>query len=337
MHLPALRAILPYICAIYCNLALIFYKITVILNYGLTFFADRRQHIITEAYPTAIPSQKGSVKYMSIFYQNRAEQFLFYLSENNTFATHLHKQVEILVVIEGQLHFTVDHNTYQLSQGEGAIVFPNQLHSLETKGQSQILLCIFDADFCHSYRKHFQNRLPSDNVFNRLQISCHNQTAVNGLVQLTQDFQKGTPIPKNILALADGYLTLLLADIFAQVQLETKTIANDLELEQQLLIYLDSHYTEDLSLESLSKEFGVSRFVLSRLFTDKLHTTFPSYVNSKRLELAKDLLFSTDLSITQIALDAGFGSSRTFFREFRQAFHVTPGEYRKRRLSQPLF
>lgn len=266
---------------------------------------------------------------MSIFYQNRAERLLFYFSENNTFATHLHRQVELLVVLEGNLNFTVNHTTYPLSQGEGAIVFPNQLHSLETKGQSRILLCIFDVDFCHSYRKYFQNTLPAKNTFDISRLSLHSNTAVNGLVQLTKSFQKGDPIPENILALAEGYLTLFLAELFTKMNLEPKTISNDLELEQQLLIYLDSHYTEDLSLEILSKEFGVSRFVLSRLFTDKLHTTFPYYVNSKRLELAKDLLTSTDLSITQIALDAGFGSSRTFFREFRQAFHVTPGEYRK--------
>lgn len=270
---------------------------------------------------------------MSIFYQNRAERLLFYTSDNITFATHLHRQVEILLVLEGQLNCTVDHATYQLSQGEGAIVFPNQLHSLTTNGQSRILLCIFDADFCHSYRKHFQNTLPLQNNFSPEEYSLHSHAAIQGMLQLTRECPKGSPITANALALAEGYLTLLLADLFSQMSLAPKTISDDLELEQQLLIYLDSHYTEELSLDILSKEFGVSRFVLSRLFTEKLHTTFPYYVNSKRLALAKDLLTSTNLSITQIALDAGFGSSRTFFREFRQAFHITPGEYRKRRLS----
>lgn len=270
---------------------------------------------------------------MSIFYQNRAERLLFYISDNNTFATHLHRQVEILIVLDGQLDFTVDHATYQLSAGQGAIVFPNQLHSLTTNGQSRILLCIFDADFCHSYRKHFQNSLPTHSSFDRNQYSLHYHTAIQGMLQLTREYPKGSPITADALALAEGYLTLLLAELFSRMQLVPKTVSDDLDLEQQLLIYLDSHYTEDLSLDILSREFGVSRFVLSRLFTDKLHTTFPYYVNSKRLELAKDLLTSTNLSITQIALDAGFGSSRTFFREFRQAFHITPGEYRRQRLS----
>lgn len=266
---------------------------------------------------------------MSIFYQNRTEQLRLYTSENNTFATHLHKQIELMVVLEGTLTLTVDHVSKTLSAGSHAIIFPNQLHSLETIGNSKILLCIFDGDFCHSYRKHFLDSIPASNEFSVSNLSTHSKTAVAGLLMLTNEFPRNTLIPPAILALAEGYLTLLLADIFSHMELVPRTVSEDLELEQKLLIYLERHYTEDLSLEILSKEFGVSRFTLSRLFTDKLHTTFTYYVNSKRLEYACNLLLSTDLSVTQIALDAGFGSSRTFFREFHQAYHTTPREYRR--------
>ena len=167
------------------------------------------------------------------------------------------------------------------------------------------------------------------NVISLSLLTHHSLTATDGLLLLTEDFERGSTIPQPVLALAEGYLTLFLADFFTHISLQSKEISEDLELEQKLLIYLDSHYTEDLSLELLAKEFGVSRFVLSRLFTDKLQTTFPNYVNSKRLELAKELLTTTNLSVTEIALEAGFGSSRSFFREFRQAFGVTPGEYRR--------
>lgn len=267
---------------------------------------------------------------MSIFYQNSPERLRLYTSENNTFSTHLHKQVELLVVLEGTLTLTVDHASQTLSEGMHAIIFPNQLHSLETTESSKILLCIFDGDFCHSYRKIFHNNLPAPGQFSTNTLTVHSQTAVEGLLLLTDSFQRGSAIPAPIVALAEGYLTLLLAEIFSQMELIPRTISEDLELEQKLLIYLETHYTEDLSLEILSKEFGVSRFTLSRLFTDKLHTTFPYYVNSKRLEYACSLLLSTDLSVTQIALDSGFGSSRTFFREFKEAYHTTPREYRKK-------
>lgn len=266
---------------------------------------------------------------MSIFYQNSRERLRLYTSDNNTFATHLHKQAELIVVLDGSLTLAVNHEPYLMTKGDCALVFPNQLHSLNTLEHSHILLCIFDINFCHSYRKLFQDYLPENSVFSLSSLTQHSRTAANGLQHLTEDFQKGTPIPQTVIALAEGYLTLFLADLFPHISLQSNEISEDLELEQQLLIYLDSHYTEELSLESLSKEFGVSRFVLSRLFTEKLHTTFPNYVNSKRLELAENLLSTTHLSVTEIALESGFGSSRSFFREFGQTFGVTPGEYRK--------
>ena len=128
--------------------------------------------------------------------------------------------------------------------------------------------------------------------------------------------EKDRPTPSDVQVYAEGYLTLLLADLLPSLPLQVRKNTDDLELEQRLLLYLDAHYTEELSLESLSKEFGVSRFVLSRIFTEKLHTTFPDYVNSRRLDYARDLLLSTELSVTQIALDVGFGSSRTFSGPF---------------------
>ncbi len=273
---------------------------------------------------------------MSIFYQNHSQQLLFYTSDDNTYASHLHKQTELLVVLEGSLTVTVDFVSYTLTTDMGVIVFPNQLHSLITNGHSKILLCIFDVGLCHSYQRYFKYDKPSDNHFELGAMSAHSRMALMGLLRLTRDFQKGTPIPKNTLAYAEGYLTLFLADIFAVLPLKdanapSRTASGDLELEQRVLLFLDSHFTESLSLEILSKEFGVSRFTLSRLFSDKLHTSFPGYVNEKRLEYARDLLSSTDMSVTQVALESGFGSSRTFFREFQDTFHTTPSEFRKSR------
>ncbi|MFQ9030627.1 MAG: helix-turn-helix domain-containing protein [Waltera sp.] len=115
--------------------------------------------------------------------------------------------------------------------------------------------------------------------------------------------EKDRPTPSDVQIYAEGYLTLLWQISYLS-PLQTRKSTEDLELEQRLLLYLDANYTKELSLDSLSKEFGVSRFVLSRIFTEKFHTTFPDYVNFRRLDYARDLLLSTELSVTQIALDA---------------------------------
>lgn len=276
---------------------------------------------------------------MSIFYQNSRERLRLYTSHNNTFASHLHKQVELIIILEGTLTVTADSKQHKLSPGQGIIIFPNRLHSLYTdiSTGSQILLCIFDPDFCPHYRKYFQRYIPDKNNFDLNELSPHSRLAAAQLRGLTETFDRKDPIPAYISSLAEGYLSLLLADLFTPssttpFRLQHQTVGDDLELEQRVLIFLDEHFTEELSLEHLSREFGVSRFRLSRLFSEKLQTGFPSYVTSKRLEYARELLSTTDDSVTTIALEAGFGSSRSFFREFKAAYQMTPNEYRKQHI-----
>ncbi len=276
---------------------------------------------------------------MSIFYQNSRERLRLYTSKNNTFASHLHKQVELIIVLEGNLTVTADSKQHKLSKGQGILIFPNRLHSLYTDASmgSHILLCIFEPDFCPHYRKYFQSYIPDRNDFDLNTLSPHSRLASEQLLGLTGCFDRKEPIPAYISSLAEGYLSLLLADLFTPssanpFHLQHQNSGEDLELEQRVLIYLDEHFTEELSLEHLSKEFGISRFRLSRLFSEKLQTGFPSYVTAKRLEYARELLSTTDDSVTNIALDAGFGSSRSFFREFKCAYQMTPNEYRRQRI-----
>lgn len=266
---------------------------------------------------------------MSFFYQNRKEQLYLYLSKNNPYAVHLHRQLELIYVLSGSTTVTIEQQEFHLLPGQGVLVFPNQMHGLKNVDAGQNLLCIFEPDFCHSFRHFFQNKKPVHNNFSIDTLTGHSHIALKGLTGLAASMEKDRPTPSDAQMYAEGYLTLLLADLLPLLPLQTRKNTEDLELEQRLLLYLDGHYTEELSLESLSKEFGVSRFVLSRIFTEKLHTTFPDYVNSRRLDYARDLLLSTELSVTQIALDAGFGSSRTFFRAFQDSFHTTPGAYRR--------
>lgn len=273
---------------------------------------------------------------MSFFYQNNKERLRLYTSLNNTFASHLHKQVELIIVLEGQLIVTSDQSKYTLTANQGVIIFPNRLHSLYTDMTygSRILLAIFEPGFCPHYRQYFQNYCAPKYAFDLNQISEHGRLSADRLLELTSHINRREQIPAYICNLAEGYLSLLFADLFtaaddAPIKLQQKKDKDYPELEQRLLQYLDSHFTESVSLELLSKEFGISRFQISRIFSDKFQTSLPQYINSRRLEYARELLMTTELSVIDIAMDSGFGSSRSFFREFKDAFHMTPNVYRR--------
>lgn len=74
----------------------------------------------------------------------------------------------------------------------------------------------------------------------------------------------------------------------------------------------------------------VSKYVLSRMFAKTFHCNFSKYVNGVRLNYAVAALENTMDSITNICLDCGFESQRTFNRVFKDRYKITPREYGKR-------
>lgn len=87
---------------------------------------------------------------------------------------------------------------------------------------------------------------------------------------------------------------------------------------------------ETLTLAALANELGVSRFHFSRAFKQSTGKTPHAFIAERRLEKSSGMLRSTNLSATEIALECGFGSSSHFAIAFRQAFGVSPTEYRRR-------
>ena len=80
----------------------------------------------------------------------------------------------------------------------------------------------------------------------------------------------------------------------------------------------------------MANDLAVSKYVLSRMFAKTFHCNFKKYLNGIRLNYAISALENTNESITNISLDAGFESQRTFNRVFKDRYKMTPREYRNR-------
>ena len=67
---------------------------------------------------------------MNFFYQSRVESFSSFLSDDNTYPAHLHRQVELMYVVSGSLDIIVEGETYHLKQNDISLTFPDKIHSL---------------------------------------------------------------------------------------------------------------------------------------------------------------------------------------------------------------
>lgn len=93
--------------------------------------------------------------------------------------------------------------------------------------------------------------------------------------------------------------------------------------------YLQNHLSEEISLNILSDEFHLNAQYISQLFKNEIGVNFLSYLTNIRMEHAKKLLISTDLSIGEISEQSGYGDYRVFTKAFKKSTGSTPSQYRR--------
>ena len=104
----------------------------------------------------------------------------------------------------------------------------------------------------------------------------------------------------------------------------------------QIKRYIEEHYMDmTLGVNTIAYRFALSPSHCSQIFRRETNTGINDYLIQTRIRAACQLLTETDLSIEQIAVDTGFSGSSVFIRVFKKECGVTPGLYRKARLTAP--
>lgn len=98
----------------------------------------------------------------------------------------------------------------------------------------------------------------------------------------------------------------------------------------QALRYIEEHYAEDISLDAVAEQIGISPYYLSRLFRAERGESFVEYLTAVRMKTAVRLAKETRLSIREIATRTGYGSPTYFCRVFKKYTGSTIGELRER-------
>lgn len=95
----------------------------------------------------------------------------------------------------------------------------------------------------------------------------------------------------------------------------------------RILAYIYEHYTEPITLESLSTRFGLSKQYIIRLFRKNLGVTATRFINDLKLSHAPELLVSSTLNVNEVASHLGFSSASYFSRLFRAKYSVSPTNF----------
>lgn len=229
--------------------------------------------------------------------------------ENFSFPPHFHENYEFIYVTEGLIQIDLFGNTYNICAGDGALVLPNQPHAFHTPEHSVIWIAIFSPDHIPVLKK-----LTLSDGVRRPVIKSPKE----GLYEL---FLRGDTLRRHsaLYEIAAQYI-----DGEKAPELEQ----NDSSAFCRIIEYVEQHFTESITLSDVSADLGYNYRYMSGIINKAFKLSLPQIISRYRVNYARELLTDVKTPITEIALLCGFGSMRSFNRNFKEIVGVSPSEYR---------
>ena len=255
------------------------------------------------------------------------KMFLFEGKDGNyRRAKHWHRSVEIFLVLDGTLEFYINNTRIPLGTQDFVIVNSNEVHSIESPDPNQTVVVQIPVSCLNGYLGEEEFA-----VF-RKQAEVCNQKLVELITKMYEVYQeKAFAYELKVRSLFLELLYLLVTE-FMEKEEDQGSIRQKRHLDRLSLItsYMKNHYDQDISLESVAKEFGYSATYLSRMFNRYANVSYKTYLLNLRTEFGMREMMNTDHSLNEIALNNGFPDSRSFTKAFRKRYGCLPSDYRRK-------
>ena len=250
-------------------------------------------------------------------------------------APHFHQSIEILYILEGTPEVTVQDKVYQTHPDDIIVINANKKHSYQSR--SDVLIGYVEIDF------HLLEELLGTNRLFFWCNSCLDRNAAyddmrNILKEIFSQYFEKTGFGEVVLqSMYYRLLQVLLENFMVNSndhRFAGETSPDDDRLNE-IVNYIQSNYQKKISLSELSNALYLSVPYLSKYIKRQIGMNFVDYVNSIRLFHAVDDLLYTNNSITMIALENGFANAAAFTKRVKEAYDLTPSEYRQKMKAHP--
>ena len=235
----------------------------------------------------------------------------------NNCSMHFHNQVEIIAVQTSQQLVQINNEQTILHAGEMAVADSFDVHSYTYCDAVSTVLIIPDA-YLHEYKLYKQDMSLRSHFIRDKKVY---DACFPLLKQIAEE--------KNTL-LQRGLIDVLLGRIVSAVGLvhAPQSSRQDVALIHDILTYIEKHYAENITLQSVAATFSYSSSHFSRLFNAFFHCNIKDYINTVRLRKFFELReASPDKSLIELILESGFSSVPTFYRLFSKKLGMSPFKY----------
>lgn len=228
---------------------------------------------------------------------------------------------EVLLLLNGDCEFYVEGNVYRLNPYDIVFTRPFELHRmlcLSEKTYDRLILYIkedyFHNNHCPTFLDIFLNRqLGTDN--------CISSDITNPLlVECAKRLQK--------------YCTSQAYDVAERTVFEYLYLLNECrqmsenfyvkdERVRKIIMFINSHLAEDISLDLLASKFFVAKNYMCSLFKKHTGYTINQYISRKRVLLVREL-YKNGQSLMQASMNAGFHSYANFYKVYVKQAGISP-------------
>ena len=229
---------------------------------------------------------------------------------------HVNFSMEIVIVDEGKLHVKIGNNEYDINAGQAVFVQPFEAHSFLSKEDNLSRVIVFSADLAEEFFEFIKSHSHKGCLFD---VSEDVLSFVRRVM------------PENADEIDNMHAKAILAPLCYEITEKLCFEESDDNFEDvflKALQYINRHFPEKLSLNTVAKEVGIHPVTLSRKFTHNANMSFNSYLNYQRCSYAAMLIEKSGVSFTDAAYASGFGSIRSFNRVFLERYGVTPSEFK---------
>ena len=260
---------------------------------------------------------------------------------NGAFLWHWHPEIELTLVLEGEISYRVNEKRYRLQAGDGLFCNCNALHTGESIGgkdcrylsitflprvlygeKSSVIYTRFVRNLCGDGECSSIHFRPDDDWQSQLLASMEK-------IRRCYDSHPKTMELEIQIELLSIWLRLYRHWADTTQKQEKESDPNQ-ERIRVLLAYIQEHYSEKLTLEDLAAQIHICKNECCRMFKKYMHETLFSYLLAYRVNQSLVLLSDTDLEITEIAEKCGFANPGYYTRVFKRIREITPMGYRKK-------
>lgn len=228
---------------------------------------------------------------------------------------HIHRNLEIYGVVSGTVSITIAGQQATLTGGQIAVIDGLESHRYEIDGEAEVFFFHIGTQYSTKlYTLYPNQRLPfflMDTEYNKLLYA-----QIQPLINSTEDFSEMKRL---------GIVYKLFADIIDHYGVVEKAgnIPGDCDIVANVVQYIYEHYSEPITLESLSKAFYISPKALSKKIRKRLNMDLRLFINDIRIQRAVQMRedpANKNKSLSEIAALCGFTNMVTFYRSYERNF-----------------